>query len=50
MKLFGQRYLGLRGTKLNIAIGVIAGIDFLWVTILSNMLVYTTNDPKIVWL
>ncbi|EXJ73621.1 uncharacterized protein A1O5_03383 [Cladophialophora psammophila CBS 110553] len=29
MKLFGQRYLGFRGLKLNIAIGIIAGIDFL---------------------
>ncbi len=29
MKLFGKRYLGLKGTQLNIAIGVIAGIDFL---------------------
>jgi hypothetical protein len=24
-----QRYLGLRGTKLNVAIGIIAGMDFL---------------------
>ncbi len=30
MKIFGKRYLGFRGTKLNIAIGVIAGIDFLY--------------------
>ena len=30
MKLFGKRYLGLSGTKLNVAIGVIAGIDFLY--------------------
>jgi len=29
MKLFNHRYLGLRGTKLNIAIGFIAGMDFL---------------------
>ncbi|EXJ89874.1 hypothetical protein A1O3_02941 [Capronia epimyces CBS 606.96] len=29
MKLFNQRYLGFRGTKLNLVIGVIAGIDFL---------------------
>ncbi|ETI25177.1 hypothetical protein G647_04550 [Cladophialophora carrionii CBS 160.54] len=29
MKLFSKRYLGLSGTKLNIAIGIIAGIDFL---------------------
>ncbi|KIY03098.1 uncharacterized protein Z520_01565 [Fonsecaea multimorphosa CBS 102226] len=29
MKPFGKRYLGLRGLQLNIAIGVIAGIDFL---------------------
>lgn len=27
----GRSYLGLRGTKLNIAIGVIAGLDFLYV-------------------
>ncbi|KIW02625.1 hypothetical protein, variant 2 [Verruconis gallopava] len=27
--LSGKRFLGLRGTKLNIAIGVIAGLDFL---------------------
>lgn len=27
--MFGGRYFGLEGTKLNIAIGVIAGIDFL---------------------
>ena len=33
MKLFGKRYLGLAGTKLNIAIGVIAGIDFLYVAL-----------------
>jgi hypothetical protein len=25
------RYLGLRGTKLNAAIGMIAGLDFLYV-------------------
>lgn len=25
-----RTYLGLRGTKLNIAIGVIAGLDFLY--------------------
>jgi hypothetical protein len=25
----GRSYLGLRGTKLNIAVGVIAGLDFL---------------------
>ncbi|OQV02557.1 hypothetical protein CLAIMM_07738 [Cladophialophora immunda] len=29
MKLFNKRYLGFRGLRLNIAIGVIAGIDFL---------------------
>ncbi|KAJ9611136.1 hypothetical protein H2200_004319 [Cladophialophora chaetospira] len=29
MKLFGKRYLGLTGTRLNIAIGIIAGVDFL---------------------
>lgn len=31
MQLFKgrSRYLGLRGTKLNVAIGVIAGLDFL---------------------
>jgi hypothetical protein len=29
MKLFNHRYLGLRGTKLNVAIGIIAGMDFL---------------------
>ena len=29
MKLFGKRYLGLTGTRLNIAIGIIAGLDFL---------------------
>ena len=29
MKVFNKRYLGLRGTKLNIAIGIIAGMDFL---------------------
>lgn len=27
---FKSRYLGLTGTKLNIAIGAIAGLDFLW--------------------
>jgi hypothetical protein len=27
--LFGGRYFGLKGTKLNVAIGVIAGLDFL---------------------
>lgn len=29
MGLFGSKYLGLRGTKLNVAIGIIAGTDFL---------------------
>lgn len=30
--MFGSsRYLGLKGLKLNVAIGVIAGLDFLWV-------------------
>jgi MFS family permease len=29
MQLFRNKYLGLRGTRLNIAIGVIAGFDFL---------------------
>ncbi|KIV96847.1 hypothetical protein PV10_00664 [Exophiala mesophila] len=29
MKLFGKRYLGLRGTRLNVAVGIIAGLDFL---------------------
>ena len=30
MGIFGkQRYFGLRGLKLNIAVGVIAGLDFL---------------------
>lgn len=27
--MFGQRFFGLKGTKLNVAIGVIAGLDFL---------------------
>ncbi|KAF2139289.1 uncharacterized protein K452DRAFT_320439 [Aplosporella prunicola CBS 121167] len=27
--MFGSRYFGLRGTKLNVAIGIIAGLDFL---------------------
>ncbi|KAF2170290.1 hypothetical protein M409DRAFT_64606 [Zasmidium cellare ATCC 36951] len=27
--MFGQRFYGLRGTKLNVAIGIIAGLDFL---------------------
>lgn len=35
----GQSYLGLRGTKLNIAVGVIAGLDFLCVpTLLPSIL------------
>lgn len=29
----GRSYLGLRGTRLNIAIGVIAGLDFLYVSV-----------------
>lgn len=29
MGLFNTKYLGLRGTKLNVAIGIIAGTDFL---------------------
>lgn len=30
--MFGKsRYLGLVGTKLNVAIGLIAGLDFLYV-------------------
>jgi hypothetical protein len=28
-----QRFLGLRGTKLNIAVSVIAGLDFLYVSL-----------------
>lgn len=29
-KMFGSnRYFGLKGTKLNVAIGVLAGLDFL---------------------
>lgn len=27
--MFGSRFYGLKGTRLNIAIGVIAGLDFL---------------------
>lgn len=27
--MFGRKFLGLRGTKLQIAVGVIAGLDFL---------------------
>lgn len=27
--MFGTRYLGLRGSKLNMAVGIIAGMDFL---------------------
>lgn len=26
----GSRYFGLKGTKLNIAIGILAGLDFLY--------------------
>jgi hypothetical protein len=29
----GRSYLGFRGTRLNIAIGVIAGLDFLYVSV-----------------
>ncbi|THW92089.1 general substrate transporter [Aureobasidium pullulans] len=29
MSMFGKKYYGLTGTKLNIAVGVIAGLDFL---------------------
>lgn len=32
--MFGKsRYLGLVGTKLNVAIGLIAGLDFLYVRV-----------------
>lgn len=32
-----RRFLGLRGTKLNIAIGVIAGLDFLYALTVNKM-------------
>ena len=27
----GKRYFGLKGTQLNVAIGILAGLDFLYV-------------------
>ena len=36
-----SRYLGLRGTKLNIAIGMIAGLDFLLVIIPQSLEINT---------
>jgi hypothetical protein len=49
MKLFGKRYLGLSGTRLNIAIGIIAGIDFLYVCSCSPSL-RGTDTYKTIWL
>lgn len=42
----GKRYFGLKGTRLNIAIGVIAGMDFLFVapTLHSDGRLYTDAD------
>lgn len=34
--MFGDsRYFGLKGTKLNVAIGVLAGLDFLYAWIVN---------------
>lgn len=35
--MFGKsRYFGLKGTRLNVAIGVLAGLDFLYVKATST--------------
>lgn len=31
LTMFGKRYYGLKGMQLNIAVGLIAGLDFLYV-------------------
>ena len=54
--MFGKKYLGLRGFQLNIAIGVLAGMDFLYVVAnplldiltdqLSGFSVMTSQNPR----
>jgi hypothetical protein len=41
--MFGKgRYFGLRGSKLNYAVGIIAGIDFLYVLFFVSTLYNVT--------
>lgn len=42
--MFGNgKYFGLRGKKLNYAVGIIAGIDFLYVTFLRQHVIQCTT-------
>ena len=46
--MFGKsRFLGLRGLKLNIVIGFIAGLDFLYVDEQPNPICTTLNEHRL---
>lgn len=35
--LFGRRYFGLQGTRLQIAVGALAGLDFMYVLLVCDV-------------
>jgi len=41
--MLGKRFLGLKGGQLNMAIGIIAGLDFLYVSLSTALTLMHTN-------